>query len=129
MLFTFSAQELPTEMQFGPRMIPTANKTGLLMTYGYEVFSFHCKTNKKCYWVPEDYQLQIERYNHIMMAVPSSLVANCGCEVDATPCGCKDPVPVDDCKQCRDGYWGLDEKGCKSKFVICISECQGNLFT
>merc|ERR1719510_953351 len=95
-------------------MSPTPNKKGLIMTYRHGVYSFHCETKTQCYWAPETYRLQVRRSNHVMMAVPSSLVANCGCEVDATPCGCKDPVPLDDCKQCRDGFWGLDEKGCKN---------------
>ena len=86
------------------------------MTQSHDVYSFHCKNKKKCYWKTEDYQLKIRRNNHVMLTVPSSLVSNCGCEVNATPCGCKDPVPIDKCTQCQDGFWRLNENGCQSKY-------------
>ena len=80
-------------------MSPTTNRKGLIMTYEKTVYSFHCENKKICYWSTEDYELKISRHNHVMMTVPSSLVSNCECHVDATPCGCKDPVPIDKCDE------------------------------
>ena len=105
-------------MTYGPKMSPTADQTSLLLTYEYEMYTFHCENEYQCFWLIGEHQLEIHRRAFIFMAVPSTLVANCGCELDATPCGCKDPVPIDKCSECQDGFWGLDEDGCRSKFFV-----------
>ena len=96
-------------------MTATGDGKGLKMTYEKGVYKFHCKSQENCYWQTEEYQLQINREAHMMMTVPSSLVGNCNCEMDSVPCGCKHPVPADECEQCADGFWGPNDTGCKSK--------------
>ena len=90
---------------------------GLLMTFKEYVYSFHCDNANQCYWRPEDIRLEFSKDVHIMISVPSSFIdqKDCDCEKDSTPCGCKYPVPIHECNQCADGFWGLTDIGCKSK--------------
>ena len=108
-------------MDYGPRMAPTGDGKQLIMTYEKGVYSFHCDTPNQCYWNTENHELQIERDNgHIMMTVPTSLVENCGCELNSTgDCKCPAGVTGQECDRCQDGYWGLNKNGvmgCSSKF-------------
>ena len=92
------------------------------MSHEEKVYIFHCDTVDQCYWRTDNYRLQIERRNHIMLTIPSSLIdtENCDCKLDSTACGCKHPVPLDKCQECADGYWRLNENGCESKFLVII---------
>ena len=80
-------------MDYGPRMAPTGDGKQLIMTYEKGVYSFHCDTPNQCYWNTEIHELGISRYGHVMMTVPTSLVENCGCELDSTG-DCKCPATV-----------------------------------
>ena len=102
-------------MPHGPKMTATGDGKNLIMTYEKSVYSFRCDGQNDCYWQTEEHQLDISRRWHIMMTIPSSLVENCNCQLDARPCGCKDPVPNVDCEECVDGYWRTTDTGCKSK--------------
>ena len=76
-IFTTSGKDLPINTYFGPRMTPTANKRGLLMTSGKEVYSFHCLSNENCFWTKKPCELKISRQDHVFLTVPSSLIENC----------------------------------------------------
>ena len=108
-------------MDYGPRMAPTGDGKQLIMTYEKGVYSFHCDTPNQCYWNTENHELGISRERHIMMTVPTSLVENCGCELDSTgDCKCPATVTGQECDRCQDGYWGLNKTGvmgCSSKFI------------
>ena len=119
-------------MEFGfphtrrPRMSQTIDGKGLLMTYGKSVYSFVCNNPNDCYWKKEKYQLEIPRFYHIMMNIPSSLIENCNCKTDQNgtcicPTGVKSTNPEQStCDLCQDGYWGFNlggDKKCKSEFI------------
>jgi len=70
------SQDLPTRM-FGSRMTPTADGKGLLLSYLNSVYSFVCQSETSCMFAPTEIQLQIERKNHLMLQVPSSLLSEC----------------------------------------------------
>ena len=58
-----------------------------------------------------------------MVSVPSSMIgknSNCGCELDARDCGCKNSGPIEKCDECMDGFGGRTDKGCK-KIMACDS--------
>ena len=114
----FLGQALPVPMD-QPRMTSIDGDKGLLMTFDKGVYSFQCITRTQCFWNTEEYELNINRdFGHIMMLVPTSLIgeqSNCGCELDATHCGCKDPVPINQCKECAEGFYRLTDSGCRSK--------------
>ena len=102
-------------------MTQTADTKGLIMTYKQEVHSFHCATPTNCYWEKENYELKIERTDHIMLNVPKALVQDCDCELNTNgECRCPIGVVGDKCDQCKNMYWGLDQNGCKSKFLLFI---------
>ena len=108
-------------MPFGPRMSPSGDGKQLIMTYDKGVYSFQCDTPNQCYWNTENHELGISRFDgHIMMTVPTSLVENCGCELNSTgDCKCPAAVTGQECDRCKDGYWGLNKNGvmgCSSKF-------------
>ena len=70
--------ELPTSISmWGPRMTPTADGKGLLMTFEKGVYGFQCTSANNCYWTKKDYELQISRTDHLFLTVPSSLVEDC----------------------------------------------------
>ena len=71
-----TGKELPIEM-WGPKMTPTADGKGLLMTYEKGVYGFHCTSANDCYWTKKDYELQISGISHLFMTLPSSLVEDC----------------------------------------------------
>ena len=104
---------------YGPRISPTGDKNGLLLTYEKGVYSFHCDTPSQCYWRTEPNNLKIERTVHLMMTVPSSLLEQCNCELNSNG-DCKCPIGVDgpECSKCTKGFWSLNQNekiGCKSK--------------
>ena len=102
-------------------MTQTGDSKGLVMTHGKEVYSFHCASSTNCYWKKEDYELKIKRTLHIMLTVPPSLVQTSDCELNANGvCRCPIGVVGDKCDQCKNMYWGLDQNGCKSKFLLFI---------
>ena len=115
----FSGKNLPVSM-YGPRMTPTGNGRGMIMSYQDKIFSFHCESRTNCYWNTKETRLDIRRTWHIMLTVPSTLVENCDCEVNSNGnCRCPAGVIGNACDRCKDGYWGLDPDGslgCKSKF-------------
>ena len=73
----FLGEDLPNAIGPGPRISPTAGNKGLLMTYQNDVYSFHCESHIQCYWRLEEYKLKVERFAHVMMTVPSSLIKDC----------------------------------------------------
>ena len=99
-------------MRGGHKIAPTGDEKQLIMTYERGVYSFHCDTPNQCYWNTENQELGSPRADHIMMTVPTSLVENCGCELDSSG-NCKCPAAVTDqeCDRCQDGYWGLNKTG------------------
>jgi len=111
--WTLSTKNLPTRMGNGPRMTATGDGKSLIMTHQRGVYKLHCKSQENCYWQTEEYQLEISRKYHIMISAPSSLIENCNCKLDSVPCGCKDTVPIDECEQCADGFWGPTDTGCR----------------
>ena len=90
-------------------MGPTPNMMGLLMTHNKSVFNFHCENQDTCYWMTEDYALQVSRNAHIMISLPIP---------EAILRGCKYPDSI--CKQCGDGFWNLTENGCQSEFQLFV---------
>jgi len=77
--WVLSSQDISGQQDYyyAGSLSPTSDGKGLLFTRKYEVFSFFCENKKKCYWIREDYSLQISRRRHLMMNVPSHLVKNC----------------------------------------------------
>ena len=115
----FSGKYLPVSMD-GPKMTPTGDGSGMIMTYEDKIYSFKCESQTNCYWNTEKTSLEISRERHIMLTIPSSLVENCDCELTSSgDCRCPAGVIGDACDRCKDGYWGLDPDGslgCKSEF-------------
>ena len=70
---------------FRPRMTPTADGKGLLMTYEKGVYGFHCTSANDCHWTKKNYELQISREQHLFLTVPSSLVEDCYCPLRHIP--------------------------------------------
>ena len=66
--------DLPIPMGNGPRMTST-DKNGVFLTYGKDIWRFKCNSTD-CQWVEQEKKLQIERYGHTLLAVPSDQV-NC----------------------------------------------------
>ena len=52
----------------GPRMVAT--KKGVVLTYGKDIWRLEC-TPKECQWKEKEQKLQIERYGHMILALPS----------------------------------------------------------
>ena len=109
-------------MYFGPRISPTGDKNGLLLTYEKGVYSFHCDTPSQCYWRTEPYNLEISRRFHISLTVSSSLLDQCNCELNSNG-DCEYLIGVDGLNSsiCVEGFWGLnqnDKISCKSKLEI-----------
>ena len=98
-----------------PKISSIDSGKGLLMIFSHGVYSFQCIPQSQCFWKTEEYELQFGGIYHVMMSVPTSLISNCECELDATQCGCKDPVPIKECKECADGFFGLTNSGCICK--------------
>ena len=115
----FLGHDLPYGVSSGAAMNQNPDGKGLHLTYDKNVFSFICQSKTQCYWVKERFELQISRRNHMMINVPSSLLDNCGCELNSLgDCRCKPGVTGPRCNQCQVGYWGirgLDVEGCISK--------------
>ena len=61
----------------GSRMSQTRDKKGLIMTYKKDVYFFHCDSATQCYWKKKKFTLKINRVEHIMLTVPSTLVEKC----------------------------------------------------
>ena len=61
----------------GAKITPTANKTGLIMTYGKTVSLFQCDSENNCFWTKQNHELKISRKYHVFMTVPTSLVYDC----------------------------------------------------
>ena len=72
-----SAEKLPLEMRYGPRMTTTTSGDGLLMTYNKGIYSFKCTSENSCSWTTEQQELKISRTRHVMLTVPSALMKNC----------------------------------------------------
>ena len=66
--------DLPIPMGNGPRMTAT-DKSGVFLTYGKDIWKFKCNSTD-CQWAQQEKKLQIERYGHTLLAVPSDKV-NC----------------------------------------------------
>ena len=62
----FLGEELANAIGPGPRISPTGDKNGLILTYEKGVYSFHCDTPSQCYWRTEPYNLEIKRKTHMM---------------------------------------------------------------
>jgi len=70
------SKDLPVSMYLGPRMT-TTNKNQLLLTYEEGIYSFNCRSSDDCYWEKKNQELKTDRYYHVLMEVPASLVENC----------------------------------------------------
>ena len=77
--FYFSGQALPFQdkAKGGSRMSQTRDEKGLIMTYKKDVYFFHCDSATQCYWKKKKFTLNINRVEHIMLTVPSTLVEKC----------------------------------------------------
>ena len=64
-------------MRYGSRMTTTATGDGLIMTYKKGIYRFKCVSSDSCFFEKDDDELQIDRYLHILITVPSSLVDDC----------------------------------------------------
>ena len=80
----FSVTDLPKELKYGPRMVPNFSGHGLILTYLNEVIDI---TFGKMYqlnrtptfqlgWKIRPKKLQISRYSHVFLPVPSDIL-NC----------------------------------------------------
>ena len=67
-------------MYYGPKMSPTGDGKGLLMSYDRGVYSFFCQTANNCFWKEENYQLKTSRTKHLMMTIPSHFMEDCDLE-------------------------------------------------
>jgi len=70
------SQDLPTGM-YEPRMTPTADGKGLLLSFEHSIYSFICQSETSCWFTTTDIQLKIKRTEHLMFTVPSSLLSEC----------------------------------------------------
>merc|ERR1711971_686412 len=75
-----SSQDLPVRMRAGPRMAPTGDGKGLIMTYGFGVYSFHCDSPIQCFWKTESYELQQGKIFPLMIPAPAFVIENCDLE-------------------------------------------------
>ena len=64
--------DLPFPMGKGPRMTAT-DKSGVFLTFGKDIWRFKCNSTN-CQWAEQEKKLQIERYGHTLLAVPSDKV-------------------------------------------------------
>jgi len=70
------SQDLPTGM-YEPRMTPTADGKGLLLSFEHSIYSFICQSETSCWFTTTDIQLKIRRRSHLMFTVPTSLLSEC----------------------------------------------------
>ena len=59
-------------MQYGPRMATT--NEGLILTYGKDIWRLTYNPKFGYNWVEQEQKLQIERYGHVLLSVPSDKV-------------------------------------------------------
>ena len=85
--------KIPTDYWSYPKMTPTADGKGLLMSFNAGIFKnkntkygktnpsyvygFHCASPNECFWEKKEYELKSITYGNQFLTVPSSLVEDC----------------------------------------------------
>jgi len=65
---------LPTSMEFGPRMSPTADGDNVLLTYKHGIYTLS-RSGSSYQWIKKPQELSIQRERHLQFTVPSSLIS------------------------------------------------------
>ena len=75
-LFCITVVELPVDMHYGPKLLPSPKGDGVVLLYKNDIFELIC-TTQKCDWIKKSQRLQSStRTLFVAFYIPPSL-ANC----------------------------------------------------
>ena len=76
-LFLLSVSNLPKKMFYGPKMIPTPDFKGALLTHGNEIYELNCFSLENCQWKKKSQNLEVSRKGHILLHIPIEFLKKC----------------------------------------------------
>ena len=76
-LFLLSVANLPKKMFYGPKMIPTPDFKGALLTHGNEIYELNCFLLENCQWKKKSQNLEVSRKGHILLQISIEILKTC----------------------------------------------------
>ena len=76
-LSLISVSNLPKKMFYGPKMIPTPDFKGALLTHGNEIYELNCYLLENCQWKKKSQYLEVSRKGHILLHIPIEFLKKC----------------------------------------------------
>ena len=76
-LFLLSVANLPKKMFYGPKMIPSPDFKGALLTHGNEIYELNCFSLENCQWKEKSQNLEVSRKGHILLHIPIEILKTC----------------------------------------------------